>query len=228
MSHPQRHVLLVIVVSLLFGSLLLAVKNGITQSKPKEEESVAKAIRRGGLREAARIKDEYKGTVRTTGWMKFDLDGITSNSSNIVIGVPLNGSSAIAGSGGDRIETKYKVKVEKVLKGESSDLLNVVVPGGKITFEDGTSAEIVPADLGPILENHRYIFFLKPNSTNSDAFSLTGGGQGLFELTVDSKITPRGHKTDTVQKNKDQWAFEFINEIEAAVKKYPNTSSCCK
>ena len=228
MSHSQRCVLLLVAVSLLFGLFLLTIKNGVTQSKPSEQESTVKAIRRGGLREAARIKGQYKGTVRTTGWGKYDLEGITSNSSNIVIGVPSNGSSAIAGTSGQTIETQYKVKVERVLKGKPTDSLNLIVLGGKVTFDDGTSAEIVPEDLGPIVENQEYIFFLRPNSSNADAYSLTGGGQGLFELTVESKVKARGHKTDTVQKNKDQWAFEFINEIEAAVKKYPNTSSCCR
>lgn len=228
MSHSQRRSLLLVVVSLLLGSLLLAVKNGVTQSRPSEKESEAKSIRRGGLHEAAKIKGQYKGTIRTTGWGKFNLEGITSNSSDIVIGIPSGGSSRVVGSAADSIETEYIVKVEKVLKGKSGNSLKVIVPGGKVTFEDGTSAEIVPEDLGPIVENQKYILFLKPTSTNAGALSLTGGGQGLFELTVDSRVAPRGHKKDTVQNKKDQWAFEFISEIEAAIKKYPNTSSCCK
>ncbi len=228
MWYSVGRVLLLVVVSLLFGLLLLTSKKGVTQSKPREQESTVDAIRRGGLREAAKIAGHYKGTIRTSGWGRYDLDGITSNSSNIIIGLPSSVSSAIAGSSGQTIETHYKVKVERVLKGKATDSLDLIIPGGKVIFEDGTSAELVPEDLGPIVDNHRYIFFLTPNPTDAHAFSLTGGGQGLFELTVDSKISSRGHKTYTVQKNKDQWAFEFINEIEAAVKRHPNTSSCCR
>jgi hypothetical protein len=61
-----------------------------------------------------------------------------------------------------------------------------------------------------------------------DSLSLTGGGQGLFELRQDSTIEPRGDKIDTVQVYKKQSAVTFTEEIKAIVKKHPGTSPCCQ
>ncbi|HEX7723458.1 MAG TPA: hypothetical protein VF397_14960 [Pyrinomonadaceae bacterium] len=232
MSVLQRRVVSTLLALGLFGIVLLAVKIGSTQSvsnqKPDAVDPVVQAIRKGGLKEAARIKGHYEGTVQTTGWMKYDLEALASHSSTIVLGIPFSGSSDVVG--GDSIETEYKVKVERVIKGKikSGEFLDVAVPGGKVTFEDGTTAEIKAEDLGPIQENQRYIMFLGPIGPNPEVLRLTGGGQGLFEVDSDTRIKPRGHKTDIVQRHKDENLADFVNKIEIEVKKHPDTLPCCK
>jgi hypothetical protein len=102
------------------------------------------------------------------------------------------------------------------------------VPGGKVIFEDGTSAEILTPDLGPITKNRTYIFFMHPSGDGADALKLTGGGQGLFEVPSAAwGVRPLGDKKDLVQRHKDQSVNDFIEEIQRAVKKYPETSACC-
>lgn len=211
--------------------MLLIVKNASTQpqtdKKNQQPDPVVAALRRGGLREAAKMKGHYVGTTRTAGWMKYDIESLVSSSSVVIIGTPFLSSSNLAGT--DRIETEFKARVDRILKGELNDerFVNVIVPGGKVRFEDGTSAEIKTPDLGPIELNQKYVFFLKPSDDSSQVFYLTGGGQGLFKVLSDSRVKPLGDKADIVQRHKYQTVDEFIDEISAAVRKYPATLPCC-
>ena len=234
MRSLPRNLLLVAVigvVSLTFVFLL--AKNANTQStsnkKYQEPDPIVMAIRRGGLREAARLKGNYIGSERTTGWAKYTIESLTSSSAAIVIGIPLSSSSSLAASG-ERINTDYNVKIQRVLKGklEKGETISVVAPGGKVTFEDGTSAEIRTPDLGPIVENKRYVFFLRTSEEKLDAFDLIGGGQGVFELSSsDSTVKALGSKTDIVQQYNYKQIADFIGEVENAVRKYPDPLPCC-
>lgn len=205
------------------------MNSGKTQSKPKSQgpRPEVAAARRGGLREAAKLKGHYVGSQQTSGWVKHDLESLTQHSLAIIVGTPILASSNLAGDG-DRIVTEYKIKVDQLLKGTLKEgaLINIVVPGGKVAFEDGTSAEIVTPDLGPIKIKNRYVFFLRPSDEGATVLSLTGGGQGLFELTAgDGRVKPRGDRVDVVQKHENQQAEEFLEEIRTAVKKHPEHQS---
>src|SRR5205085_12223762 len=99
---------------------------------------------------------------------------------------------------------------------------------GRIAFEDGTSAEITTPDLEQMQNGLTYVLFLSPKLTSLGAFTLTGGGQGLFEMSSDLQIVkPNGHKKDLVQKYRNKSIEAFLREIEDAVKKYPEVSPCC-
>ena len=232
-SLPRKHLLFAVIGAVSLTFVLLFAKDANTQStsnkKAQEPDPVVMAIRRGGLREAARLTGTYVGSERTTGWAKYDIESLTSSSATIVIGTPLSSSSSLAASG-ERINTDYNVRIERVLKGKlkKDETISLVAPGGKVTFEDGTSAEVKTPDLGPIVEHKRYVFFLRTSEEKIDAFGLTGGGQGLFELSSsDSAVKPLGDKSDSVQRHKEQKIADFISEIERAVRTHPDTSYCC-
>jgi hypothetical protein len=100
--------------------------------------------------------------------------------------------------------------------------------GGKVVFEDGTSAEIKTLDFEGMQNDQKYVLFLNPKLRTDGTFSLTGGGQGLFELNNESqRVKPHGHPSDSVQKHKDESVDSFLQEIRAAVKKYPEATICC-
>lgn len=231
-SWPRKHFLIAVIASVLVGSVLLLTKVAYTQSQAKksqEPDAVVTAVRTGGLREAAKLKRVYVSTERTSGWAKYDLEGLTSASSAIVIGTPLSMSSRLSASG-DRVITEHEVKIERVLKGDlkASAPISLVVPGGKVTFEDGSSAEIQTPDLGQIAKEKRYVFFLRSSDDQPDAFSLIGGGQGAFELPApDANVKPLGNKTDLMQKHGNQKVSDFVEEIEKAAREHPETSPCC-
>ena len=230
---PRKPLLLLIIVFTLIGLALIFGKDAIIQSlsaqKRESADQLTNAIRKGGLREGARIKKRFVSSESTTGWAKYDLESLTSHSAAVIMGTPLDSSSNLT-KNGERIITEYKMKVNRIFKGqlEENGLIRVIVPGGKVSFEDGTSAEILTPDLGPIAKNQTYVLFLHPSKDGSDSFQLTGGGQGLFEVSSSAGgVKPLGDKKDLVQRHKDQSVNDFIEEIQRAVKKYPETSVCC-
>jgi hypothetical protein len=194
----------------------------------QDDDALVDAIRKGGLREAARIKGHYVGRAGMTQWLKYDLEGLTKNSVGVIVGTPVGASSQLT-SAGDRITTTYRIEVQQTMKGSLSpgDAVSVVLPGGKVVFEDGTSAEIKTPDLEPMEGGKTYVLFLSLQK-EPGAFSLTGEGQGLFELPKDkSGVKPHGHSSDVVQKHKNETEEEFMEKVKAAVAKYPEASTCC-
>ena len=199
------------------------------EPNPQNSSSDVEAVRRGGLREAARIKDHYVTSLRTSHWLEYDLESLTKNSANIIVGTSVDSAPQLS-SDGRIITTEYRIKVQECLKGNlpTGGTIYVSLPGGKITFEDGTSAEVKTPDLEGMENGQTYALFLSPQPATSGAFGLTGGGQGLFELNrMKNNVKPHGHSVDLVQKHKDERVESFLDEIKAAVKKYPEPSTCC-
>ena len=210
----------IIIVAVLATALGNRQGGGNQQTTRTEKKDASKelieATRNGGLKEAARIKKNFVSSERISGWAKYDLEGLTHKSSLIVIGTPILSTSKLSDSG-QQILTEHQVRVEQTVKGTlpPNHVITVTVIGGKIAFEDGTTAEIRTPDLGPISTGKTYIFFLNERqNASADNFGLTGGGQGLFEITSDSTIEPRGEKADTVQKYKHAAATSFVEEIK--------------
>lgn len=197
----------------------------IQEPAGQDDAALIDAIRRGGLREAARIKGHYVGRANTTGWLKYDLEGLVEHSAGVIVGTPVKASSQL-GSSGTLITTTYQVKVQQTLKGSLApgETVNVVLPGGKVVFEDGTSAEMKTPDLGQMEGGKRYVLFLSPRQDAPGDFGLTGVGQGLFELSKDKEkagVKPHGHHSDVVQKHRDETEEDFLEKVKAAVVKHP-------
>jgi len=226
-SFSRNRVLLIGMALVLVTVTFLLAKNAQTQAVTKQPsqgpDPVVVALRRGGLKEAAKLKGHYVGIERTSDWGKYSLESLAQASSIIVVGTPILSSAKVVGVDNDRIVSEQLVRVDQVLKGNlhENGLVTVAIPGGKVTFEDGTSAEIKTPDLGPIEQFGKYVLFFKPSSDTANVYVLTGGGQGMFELSADSLIKPRGSKADTVQKYKNQKVSDFLEQIRKAVKENP-------
>ena len=230
MRSLQRKRLLLILASLAIPVLAFTFvtrvnTQSISTQNSQGRDPVVEAIRKGGLKEAAKIKGHIVSTQRTTGWAKLDLEGLTQTSAEIIVGTA-HLSSCMLTSSGEGIVSEYKVRINQSLRGRLKEhqIVKIEVPGGKVIFEDGTSAEIKTPDLGPIKENESYVWFLKAKEDDPEVFQLTGGGQGLFELSRSELVVkPRGDKADVVQKHKDQRVADFVEEIRSLVKKHPHT-----
>src|SRR5215207_9359384 len=82
----------------LFFGLIILVVTGVSVSaglqtpsqqrnKPDEAQELTDAIRRGGLREAARRKGRFVMQVDPTwDWANFDLEALTKSSTDVVVG----------------------------------------------------------------------------------------------------------------------------------------------
>lgn len=199
------------------------------ESGQQDDATLVDAIRRGGLREAARLKGHYVGRVNASQWLKYDLETLTKNSMGVIVGTPVAADSQLSPSG-YLITTTYQMKVQQTLKGSLplGDIINVVLPGGKVVFEDGTSAELKTPDLEQMENSKTYVLFLRQQKDVPGGFSLTGGGQGLFELPKDKTgVKPHGHRSDVVQKHKNEAVEDFMEKVKSAILKYPEASTCC-
>lgn len=215
---------------ILLGLMTLAVVKIAKSQEPKPQDSSdVEAIRRGGLREAARIRGHWVGSMRTSHFLKYDLESLAAHSSNIIIGSLIDSSSHLSPDG-PLITTWYRIKILQSLKGKllSGETITTSLPGGKVVFEDGTSAEIKTPDFDGIQNDQTYVLFLSPVMHADGTSSPTGGSQGVFEIAGKGRrIKPNGHHLDPVQKHKDQDLEGFLEEIRAAVKKFPEVSACC-
>jgi len=78
-------------VGFLFALYFMPVTSSKSQNQTDrdEQKKMTEAIRRGGYREAARIKGHYVGTVDPNwDWASFDLETLTKSSAAVVIGIP--------------------------------------------------------------------------------------------------------------------------------------------
>jgi hypothetical protein len=229
-SNTLKPFLLLLGVALLcLGTLAMVGAGKGQEPSGRDDAELVEALRRGGLIEAARLKRHYVGRANTSQWLKFDLETLTKNSAGVVVGTPVGHGSQLTPSG-NLITTTYKIKVQQALKGSvpPSDMIDVVLPGGKVVFEDGTSAELLTPDLKQMESGKTYILFLSTRKDVGGGFILTGGGQGLFELPKDKTgVKPHGHHSDSVQKHKNEAVEEFLEKVKAAVAKYPEASACC-
>lgn len=227
----QQTAVLVAIIVVTATVVFTLVKNvNSQQSRPGQEgpsEEVL-AVRRGGLREAARLKHEYVSTMNTAWRFKFSLEGLTKNSSDVVIGVPVSHATQL-NEKGNLVTTEYRIQIEQTLKGDlkGDEPIIVTLTGGKIVFEDGTSAEIKTPDLEHLKEGGRYILFLTPRGNLERTFLPTAAGQGIFE--IDAKgIKPHGDRFSFVKNYKGQTVELFLEEVKAAIQKYPDPGKCCQ
>ena len=222
-----------ILAVIVFGAARARVSQSQVAQTPRTQEEhtqLVEAVRRGGLHEAAKIKGTYT-VVMSPHWdaVFADVESLTSHSDAVIVGIPNKGTAHVS-SQGDSIFTDYEVTVLQVLKGNPrQDSMIVSALGGLVRFEDGTTAEVVTPDF-KIEIGKSYVFFLANENVTTGSFRITGGPQGVFELSADgSGILPKGRKIDhVVQKYKGKRLDSFLQEIHAAAEKWPDKAKCCK
>lgn len=228
--------------ALLLVAIFVSVAVGVTntsrakdpntqqQNADDEERMLKQILREQGLKEAARFKKHYVGTQLSHGFMGYDVKSLTRDSVIVVVGTPLQNVCKLS-SDGESINTEYQVAMQEVLKGKiaQGSTITVNLPGGRVEFEDGTSAEIRTPGFRKMENGKTYALFLRENKAEGDAFILVGGQQGLFEIPADgSGVNPHGLPIDEVVKqNKGKDVNSFLKEVRAAAKKWPEASSCC-
>jgi hypothetical protein len=232
MTVTTRKQLIFLVGFIFLGLLTLALVNVAKSQQPQPrspEVSNEEAIRKGGLREVARIRGQYIGFWKTSHFGKYDLESLAAHSGNIIIGSPIDNTIHLSADG-LLITTWYRIKILQTFKGglHQDETVTVDLPGGKLTFENGTSAEIKTPDLEEMRANQRYVLFLSPMLSVDGTFTPVGGSQGLFGIDQKTRlIKPNGDPVDPIRKHKDQDVDSFLEAIRAAVKKYPEATTCC-
>src|SRR5258706_3465706 len=226
MTITSRKQLIVLIGFIFLGLITLALTKIVRSQEPNPQDMPAddsEAIRRGGLREAARIRGHYGGIRTTIYFLKYDLESLAAHSGDIIIGTPIDNTVHLSADG-QMITSWYRINILQALKGkrQPDETVTISLPGGKLTFEDGMSAEIKTPDLETMQNDQKYVLFLSPILAVDGTFTLLGGSQGLFEIENKTNLVkPNGYPLDPVRKHKDQYADAFLKKIRATVKKYP-------
>ncbi|MDX6696295.1 MAG: hypothetical protein QOF02_3898 [Blastocatellia bacterium] len=165
------------------------------QQGVRQASGADKAIDARALKDRARDKGAVVDAQPAKGSKQFaDLKELSDNSSAIIIGLPQENVSQLTPDG-KSLNLNYKVLVEYVYKGKvkKGDIINVSLPGGKIVFDDGTSAEVQTPWFRKMQGGHAYALFLTPSLT-AGTYNTTGEAQGLFEIptTKENSIVKPG------------------------------------
>ncbi|HEY0321237.1 MAG TPA: hypothetical protein VGC66_09805 [Pyrinomonadaceae bacterium] len=201
------------------------------KNEAEERQAVRDAIRRGGYREAARVKGNFKGNFDPHwDWAQLDIESLTKYSEIVLVGVASKNLGSRLATQGQLIVTDYEVLSHEIIKGSirEGETIKVSLPGGRVQFEDGTSAELVTSGF-QLEEGKTYVLFLFRESDQSDTFTLVAGPQGLFELPSDGKsINPSGRPTDpAVKETKNKDVKSFLKEIREHSRRWPMPGKCC-
>lgn len=233
MNNHRLTLTLVLAFLVLFvtGFLSMRWKSVAQNTKLDDHDALVEALRHGGVREAARLKGHYVADFDPH-WdlISLNLEQLTKNSALIVVGSVAEKLTAHpVGDAGHLIYTDYEVVVQEVIKGSGFNASTIVVslPGGRIEFEDGTSAEIRTPKFEHVKPGTSYTFFLDEGSTGPNIYTLTGGPQGLVEFGGE-KAKSHGRDTDPIAKEENNTDKEiFLNELRKNAKKWPNKGKCC-
>jgi hypothetical protein len=231
-KYTQTKVVLLVLSAAAALSVAMA---GGRASRPQdihnERRALTEAARSGGYRELARLKGEFVANVPANSLVKFDLDTITKKSAAVVVGTAVSNVCRLSPDG-KQITTDYQVQVQEVLKGKAADgTIEVSLPGGRVVFEDGTSAQVNVPGFRRMENGKTYVLFLSERGPEHSSFAITGGSQGIFEV-IDggASVKPYGNALDPIaQKYKNEKeAKTFLKEARKAAKLWPEPSACCK
>jgi hypothetical protein len=176
---------------------------------PEQRRAQAAAFTAGGLRAAAAITGVYvtaQGPAR--GAEPVSLTELIDLSHVVLVGWVAEHSMALT-KDWRSVVSEYSVNSESVLKGvERTDRttrrVDVVMPGGRVSFPDGSLAQVETPGFSRPFNDRRYLFFLRvldsdPSvvsiRTKDSAFGLTAGALSVFELTGNPRAKPAGAHT---------------------------------
>jgi hypothetical protein len=226
--HSPKTYLLTLTVILATAVIIINIYSARAQnpqaqngSKNKDQEEM-EVLRRGGYKELAKIKGHHVGDIDPNwDWSLFNTEELTKNSIAVVVGIPIRSQSKLSSSG-QSVITEYEVGVQEVIKGEikQGDTIKVSLPGGKVVFEDGTSVELNTPGFERMVNHDSYVLFLYAKHDGGDAYLLTGGPQGLFELPSDgASVKPHGRSTDpAVKEAQGKKVQSFLEEVRSQAK----------
>jgi hypothetical protein len=202
-----------------------------TSQKQSNDDAIAlrEALRRG-LREAAKLKGNYVGEFDPHwDWGQFTVETLTKNSAAVIVGRFTKKLDPRLVE--DRaILTDYEVAVDEVIKGNLKQAKTIVVslPGGRMYFEDGTSAEQTTPKFDPVQIGRSYTVFLMQEDALPSVFLLMGGPQGLIDIEDSSSVRSHGRLEDrSAVEMKGKNRESFLKDVRANARKWPKPGKCC-
>jgi hypothetical protein len=216
---------------LLVGRAHFVVTESSAQTPQADYQEMVRVIRKDGLRGAARVKGHYVGEFNPNwDFGLFDVEALTKNSADVVVGVASKSLGGHLTESGLNILTDYEIVVQETIKGDvvPGSVITVSLPGGRVDFEDGTSAELKTPKFEHVKPGNSYTFFLSEVEKSPGKFSLTGGPQSLVELASDGTVKSHGRETDPIaQQTKGKNKQSFLQDAHDSAAKWPKKGKCC-
>jgi hypothetical protein len=167
------------------------------------------ALRRGGIAAAAALKGHYESTVSADPENNVEtLAQLVAWHSLILIGRIESNHSWLTGDG-ESIVTDYKVAVERVLKGDRARRITVSVPGGRVSFPDGSMATLTSTMRTP-LNGERYLLFLVPSwfppapgekeAAGGPIYAPQHLSLSMYLMDPGGRVMPRGKRGHPLQR----------------------------
>jgi hypothetical protein len=188
------------------------------------------------LKERAKTNGHYVTSERPNRNKTYaDLKDLTENSSAVIVGIPEDNVSTLS-QDGRSISIDYKTKVMYTFKGTiaKGNTITVSIPGGRVQFEDGSSAEVRTPWFKKMMAGNAYVLFLNPDG-RPGVFVTTGDAQGLFEIPKyvhkDEKVIVKTHSGlpgDQVRKYEATDAWLFLRELRRVTGKQLEHSATSK
>ncbi len=162
-------------------------------------EAVREALRSGGLHAAAKLNGHFTETISFNHWQQFDLTSLVSHSTIIIVGRVVYRESTLAPDGLGTLSS-FSFKPYKTIKTDGKEISFLQVPGGKVTFTDGTTAEqIYKPEAELATSGANYLFFLE---RVGNVLRLIGQDQGLVELDTNKDVAmSKARDTDAIKKD---------------------------
>ena len=207
--------------------------SGQKPSTPSIEElrALKEAYARGGLHEVAKLKGGVYVYERDPNWKygNFDIESLTKNSAAVIVG---RFTKKLDGRLVDKIVifTDYEVAVDELVKGDLKQAKTIVVtvPGGRVFFDDGTSAEQLTPKFEQPHIGRAYTLFLMEEPAVPSVFFLSGGPAGLFDIEDSASVKSHG-RPDHVEavETKGKSRDEFMKKVREDARKWPKPGRCC-
>ena len=145
------------------------------------------------------------------------LSQLVHDSAAVIIGTVQKNTPTLSPDG-KSISLEYEMRVEYVYKGriQQDSTITVGLPGGRVKFDDGSTAEIMTPWLRKMQNGKSYALFLQPGNVKG-RFVTTGEAQGLFEIPIDASDrtvkTSSGIQNHPIRKYNGQDVKTFIREL---------------
>lgn len=194
--------------------LLASVNHAQKPEKDKQKPNIVDGTR--SLKDEAKRAGQFVGYEAPGKDVRFrDIADVARNSSAIIIGTP-QGNRCRLSADETRITINYQVNVQQVIKGDlqTGNSVTVKLPGGKVMFPDGTSAEVRTPWFKWMENRHTYVLFLTAENDGT-SFITTGGPQGVFEIPVDNATVKSnsGLNKDPMWKYHNMELETFLDEV---------------
>jgi len=209
-----------ILIAIVICTVLAVVTFGFTGTFLRNRQQAAPLDSTQSLRQRASLVRHATAAANPRNLHRYDdVAGLTRDSAAIVVGSVGSMASALLPPQDKMIVTDYRVTVLEVLKGvpQPGQTISVRAPGGRVQFDDGTSAEVTLPDYWKNPEvGKTYILFLEARPDGY--FVLTGEPQGLFEVTPEGNVTPQARAEDKLMRTYNgKSKTSFIAEIQKAL-----------